>query len=149
MVTYSSFLVWKILWTEEPGGLQSTGSQSWTQLSNLHSVPRVSPWEPALYLCCARSQEYINWSWVLLLKIPFPSRLLLVSLFFPGGFPKVPALRCGPLGDSYTTLRTPMSTPRPRAPRVVHVVICLWGRVDAQEHLIHYRSKAKLIIFLT
>ena len=27
MATYSSILAWKTLWTEEPGGLQSTGSQ--------------------------------------------------------------------------------------------------------------------------
>ena len=27
MTTYSSILVWRIPWTEEPGGLQSTGSQ--------------------------------------------------------------------------------------------------------------------------
>ena len=27
MATYSSILAWKILWTEEPGGLQSMGSQ--------------------------------------------------------------------------------------------------------------------------
>ena len=27
MATYSSILVWKIPWTEEPGGLQSKGSQ--------------------------------------------------------------------------------------------------------------------------
>ena len=27
MATYSSILAWWILWTEEPGGLQSTGSQ--------------------------------------------------------------------------------------------------------------------------
>ena len=33
--THSSILAWRIPWTEEPGGLQSTGSQrSWTQLSN-------------------------------------------------------------------------------------------------------------------
>ena len=30
----SSIPAWKILWTEEPGGLQSMGSQSCTQLSN-------------------------------------------------------------------------------------------------------------------
>ena len=29
MATYSSILAWKISWTEEPGGLQSMGSQ-WT-----------------------------------------------------------------------------------------------------------------------
>ena len=28
MATHSSFLAWKILWTEEPGGLQSMGSQT-------------------------------------------------------------------------------------------------------------------------
>ena len=28
MTTYSSFLAWRIPWTEEPGGLQSMGSQS-------------------------------------------------------------------------------------------------------------------------
>ena len=27
MTTHSSNLAWRILWTEEPGGLQSTGSQ--------------------------------------------------------------------------------------------------------------------------
>ena len=34
MATHSSTLAWKILWTEEPGGLQSMGSQSQTQLSD-------------------------------------------------------------------------------------------------------------------
>ena len=35
MATHSSILAWEIPWTEEPGGLQSTGSQrSWTQLSD-------------------------------------------------------------------------------------------------------------------
>ena len=27
MATHSSILAWRILWTEEPGGLQSTGVQ--------------------------------------------------------------------------------------------------------------------------
>ena len=35
MTTYSSILPWRILWTEEPGGLQSMGlqrvSNSWTE----------------------------------------------------------------------------------------------------------------------
>ena len=34
--TYSSILAWRIPWTEEPGGLQSMGSQSWTRLSDFH-----------------------------------------------------------------------------------------------------------------
>ena len=33
MTTYSSILAWKIPWTEDPGGFQSMGSQSRTQLS--------------------------------------------------------------------------------------------------------------------
>ena len=35
MATHSSMLAWEIPWTEEPGGLQSMGSQkSWTRLSD-------------------------------------------------------------------------------------------------------------------
>ena len=34
MATHSSILAWRIPWTEEPGGLQSMGSLSWTQLSD-------------------------------------------------------------------------------------------------------------------
>ena len=35
MATHSSILAWEIPWTEEPGGLQSMGSQkNWTQLSD-------------------------------------------------------------------------------------------------------------------
>ena len=34
MATHSNILGWKTPWTEEPGGLLSLGSQSWTQLSN-------------------------------------------------------------------------------------------------------------------
>ena len=30
VATLSSILAWEILWTEEPGGLQSIGLQSWT-----------------------------------------------------------------------------------------------------------------------
>ena len=30
MATHSSILAWRIPWTEEPGGLQSMGLQSWT-----------------------------------------------------------------------------------------------------------------------
>ena len=33
-IYYSSILAWKILWTEETGGLQSMGSQSQTKLSD-------------------------------------------------------------------------------------------------------------------
>ena len=36
---HSSTLAWKVPWTEEPGGLQSVGSQSRTRLSSFtHSL---------------------------------------------------------------------------------------------------------------
>ena len=39
MTTHSSILAWEIPWTEEPGGLQSTGSiKSWTKLSGNNPV---------------------------------------------------------------------------------------------------------------
>ena len=38
MATHSSTLAWKIPWTEEPGGLQSIGSQSWTRLKQLSTA---------------------------------------------------------------------------------------------------------------
>ena len=34
MATHCSTLAWRIPWTEEPGGLQSMGSQSQTRLSD-------------------------------------------------------------------------------------------------------------------
>ena len=34
MTTHSSTLAWKVPWTEEPGRLQSMGSQSQTRLSD-------------------------------------------------------------------------------------------------------------------
>ena len=35
MATHSGILAWEIPWTEEPGGLQSTGFQkNWTQLND-------------------------------------------------------------------------------------------------------------------
>ena len=40
MATHSSILVWRIPWTEEPGGLQSMGSQrvghNWSNLAHVH-----------------------------------------------------------------------------------------------------------------
>ena len=38
MATHSSILAWEIPWTEEPDGLQCTGSQSWTRLSDRHLI---------------------------------------------------------------------------------------------------------------
>ena len=47
MTTHSSILAWRIPWTEEPGGLRSTGSQYQTRLMQLsmHSpLPNLSLW---------------------------------------------------------------------------------------------------------
>jgi len=47
MATHSSLLAWKIPWTEEPGGLQSEGSQS-------DSTERLPPPPPLLLLLYAK-----------------------------------------------------------------------------------------------
>ena len=36
MATESSILAWRTAWTQEPGRLQSTGSQRWTRLRDYH-----------------------------------------------------------------------------------------------------------------
>ena len=38
MTTHSSIFAWRMLWTEEPGGLQSMASQSQTQLKQLSII---------------------------------------------------------------------------------------------------------------
>ena len=55
MATHSSILAWRIPWTEEPGGLQSTRSQkSHTQIEWLsmhrHSAPRLSGLKPQIFI---------------------------------------------------------------------------------------------------
>ena len=41
MATHSSILAWRIPWTEEPGGLQSRGSQSQTRLRDQRTIRAV------------------------------------------------------------------------------------------------------------
>ena len=41
MTIHSSILAWEIPWTEEPGGLQSMGSQSQTRLSDYTAAAAV------------------------------------------------------------------------------------------------------------
>ena len=41
MATHSSVLAWRIPGTEEPGGLPSMGSQSWTRLKRLSSSSKI------------------------------------------------------------------------------------------------------------
>ena len=58
MATHSSILAWEILWTEEPGGLQSMGSErvvhkSATRHAYTHTFSYISLLqEPALALPC-------------------------------------------------------------------------------------------------
>ena len=47
MATHSSILAWKISWTEEPGGLQSMGSQSRARLSDSHLLTYL-PYKPKI-----------------------------------------------------------------------------------------------------
>ena len=42
MATHFSIFVWKIPWTGEPGGLQSTGLQSQTQLKRLSIAQHIA-----------------------------------------------------------------------------------------------------------
>ena len=41
MATHSSILAWRSSWTEKPGGLQSVGSQSRTQLSDFTFITMI------------------------------------------------------------------------------------------------------------
>ena len=54
MATHSSILVWKIPWTEEPRGLQSTGSQ---RLG--HDLATKPP--PPKTFCCVLSISYSSY----------------------------------------------------------------------------------------
>ena len=47
MATHSSTLAWRIPWTEEPDGLQSMGSQSWTRLNFTASQATGGGWWPS------------------------------------------------------------------------------------------------------
>ena len=46
MGTHSSVLAWEIAWTEEPGGLQSLGSQRDTTEGSEHTHIKATPHPP-------------------------------------------------------------------------------------------------------
>ena len=54
VAAHSSLLAWRIPWTEEPGGLQSTGSQSWAGLSDSTPLQRGLSRSVANPCLCAR-----------------------------------------------------------------------------------------------
>ena len=59
MATHSSILVWKIPWTEEPGGLQSMGLQrlrhDWSDLACQHAPRLKGFWLEQLVGCGCNS----------------------------------------------------------------------------------------------
>ena len=67
MANHWNILAWEIPWTEESGGLQSTGSQSWTQLSTNPHMVSIFPCD---FTVCAFSDltiyfpkpQFINWN---------------------------------------------------------------------------------------
>ena len=71
MATHSSTLAWRIPWTEEPGGLQSTGPQrvghDWRELACTHSVPiagdRLMSKTPALLSRNRHEKSILSRGW--------------------------------------------------------------------------------------
>ena len=47
MATHSRILAWEIPWTEEPGGLQSMGSQRWDRTEKLSTAQHS--WFPSSF----------------------------------------------------------------------------------------------------
>ena len=57
------FVLWRIPWTEEPGGLQSMGSQNWTQLKRLSTSAggkKSRSYSSEDFVCCAGSDSNSN-----------------------------------------------------------------------------------------
>ena len=77
MAPHSSTLAWKIPWTEEPGGLQSMGSQSRARLSDFTFTFHSN----------ALEKEMATHSSVLALRIP--------GMPEPGGLPSMGSHRIG------------------------------------------------------
>ena len=60
MATHSSILAWEISWAEGPGGLQSMGSQSQTQLSTMLLSTATSPSIPVLITAYVLSLSVVS-----------------------------------------------------------------------------------------
>ena len=82
MVTHSSILAQRISWTEEPGGLQSTGLQSRTRLSNFtHSIHILLLEEQLIYnITLVSGVQHSNSK---LLRIILPFNIIKYQLCFP------------------------------------------------------------------
>ena len=81
---YSNILAWRISWTEEPGGLQSTGSQraghNWATNTYEHFQMQITihclfPWSFAQFLISYshfwNKTPYFIWLWVIFFLKPY------------------------------------------------------------------------------
>ena len=72
MATHSSFLAWRIPWTEEPDGLQSTGSHrikhDWNGLACTHLTLHRKLGKPFSYSNDPQFWLHIRFSWKVTLK---------------------------------------------------------------------------------
>ena len=83
MAVHSSILAWRIPWTEEPGGLQSMGSQSQTHTRLLLCDSNLSP-TPPVPLCFTQPLKLQ----FLFLVLPLPC-LPLILAFSPSSSPSI------------------------------------------------------------
>ena len=67
MATHSSILAWRIPWTEEPGGLQSTGSQrvrhDWASDLTWLNLEKAREFQKKIFLCFidhAKAFDYVD-----------------------------------------------------------------------------------------
>ena len=71
MTSYFSIPAWRIPWIEEPGGLQSMGSQSWTRLSacvHTHTHTQLKILHATSKTWCSQINRYLFWKFSLLRK---------------------------------------------------------------------------------
>ena len=96
MATHSSILAWRIPWTEEPGGLQSTGSQrvghNWATSLSLSLSPRVCSNYSKQFTDSVQSlsnyqwhfsqnKNFLSWNTFLFFPVVTPSQLYKWSLW--------------------------------------------------------------------
>ena len=87
MATHSSTLAWKISWMEEPGGLQSTGSQSGHNYSDLAHKHACTTFKGLLWClsgkestCQCKRLRFDPW----VRKIPWRRKWQPTPVFLPG-----------------------------------------------------------------
>ena len=90
MAMHSSILAWRIPWMEDPGGLQSTGSQrvrhSWSDLAHTHTCKHLCGFPRWLsgkeFICQCRRSRFNPW----VRRISWSKKWQLTPLFLPGKF---------------------------------------------------------------